>query len=254
MYTEPHTTGRRGDRSHAELKRRLLGGEFPLNVRLAEERLGALLGVSRTPVREALKRLHAEGLVRPGPDGGYEPTAPDVGVMRALYEVRAGLEIMGIRRPRTSGRPHDLAALTALRATWQRMTGEPDGVDGPGGGAGTDGNGDGFQVGVPEADPSFVVIDESFHVELCRAAGNDELTGLLHQLNERIRLVRMQDFLTIGRVQRTVVEHLGIVESVIDGDLDEAEKRFIDHLDASVAVVEERVTRAVARMATGGQR
>jgi DNA-binding GntR family transcriptional regulator len=230
VYTEPHTTGRRGDRSHAELKRRLLAGEFPMNVRLAEERLAALLGVSRTPVREALKRLHTEGLVRPAPDGGYEPTAPDVGVMRALYEVRAGLEIIGLRRPRTSGVPHDRIALEALHATWVGLEAET------------------------EADPSFVMLDESFHVELCRSAGNDELTALLHQLNERIRLVRMQDFLTIERVQRTVFEHLGIVGAVLDGDLELAERRFIDHLDASVAVVEERVTRAVARMATGGQR
>jgi DNA-binding GntR family transcriptional regulator len=230
VYTEPHTTARRGDRSHAELKRRLLAGEFPLNVRLAEERLAALLGVSRTPVREALKRLHAEGLVRPGLDGGYEPTAPDVGVMRALYEVRAGLEIIGLRRPRTSGQLHDQPSLEALRASWVALL---DDV---------------------EADPSFVMLDESFHVELCRSAGNEELAGLLHQLNERIRVVRMQDFLTVERVQRTVVEHLGIVGAVLDGDLDLAEQRFIDHLDASVAVVEERVTRAVARMAMGGQR
>jgi DNA-binding transcriptional MocR family regulator len=57
--------------AYEQLKRRLLAGEFPLRVRLGEERLAALLGVSRTPVRQALTRLHAERLVERHADGGY---------------------------------------------------------------------------------------------------------------------------------------------------------------------------------------
>src|SRR5262249_7178652 len=62
-----------GDRAYRELKTRLLVGDFPPNVRLAEERLAAMLDVSRTPVREALKRLQAEGLVAVHRDGGHRP-------------------------------------------------------------------------------------------------------------------------------------------------------------------------------------
>src|SRR3954465_316697 len=83
----------RGDHAYRVLKTKLLNGELPLNSRLGEEKLAGLVGGSRTPVREGLKRLGAEGLVPPHAEGGYQPVVPDVTVMRHLYEVRAGLEL-----------------------------------------------------------------------------------------------------------------------------------------------------------------
>jgi DNA-binding GntR family transcriptional regulator len=93
-----------------------------------------------------------------------------------------------------------------------------------------------------------VLIDESFHIRLTEAAGNAAAADLLRQVNERIRLVRMHDFLTEERVARTVVQHLGIAEAVLEGDLRTAEIRFAQHLGESMAVVAERVTAALARM------
>lgn len=234
MYTTRHAGNRasRSDRVHAELKHRLLAGDFPLNVRIAEQRIGDLLQVSRTPVREALLRLLGEGLVHrgPPPDGGYYPVAPDVLVAHHLYEVRRGLELQALRRPETTGTRHDRSTLLELQEDW-RATAEE----------------------VHEATASFVLLDESFHVRLAEAAGNPTLVDFLRQVNERIRVVRMQDFLEVARIEATISEHLGIVEAVIDDDLVEAERRFCDHLDRSVAVVEERVTAALVRMATPGQ-
>lgn len=231
MHTESYPgRGVRADLAYTDLKRRLLLGEFALNVRLGEERLAALVGVSRTPVREALHRLHAEGLVRRLADGGYEPQAPDVGRMRHLYEVRAGLELQALQRPGRNGGTHDLAALVALRTEWAGLA-DDDQLD---------------------ASPAFVLLDEAFHVGLADAAGNPMLVDLLRQVNDRIRVVRMQDFLTIERVRTTIDEHLGLVDAVLAGDLAEAERRFTQHLDRSVAVVEERVVRAIARMVQGG--
>jgi DNA-binding GntR family transcriptional regulator len=235
MYTASHAEGavssdRRGDVAYAELKRRLLAGDFRLNVRLGEERLAALIGVSRTPVREALHRLHAEGFVRRAVDGGWEPVAPDVDRMRHLYEVRAGLEIQALQRPGRLGARHDTETLRQLAADWTALATDP----------------------LPDATPEFVFLDESFHETLAAAAGNPSLVELLHQLNERIRLVRMHDFVTPERIAQTIEEHLGLVGAVLDGDLAEAERRFVVHLDRSIAVVEERVARAVARMVQGG--
>lgn len=224
-------TGRNGLRSHAydELKTRLLVGDFGLNVRLGEERLAALLGVSRTPVREALLRLDAEGLVGPHPEGGYCPVAPDVAVVRDLYEVRVGLELQALRRPAVMpGRPHDVAVLEPLRDEWRALSAD-----------------------LPEPDPGFVSLDEGFHVRLAEAAGNRSLAGMLRTVNERIRVVRMHDFLTPDRIRRTVDQHLDIVEAVLVGDLLLAEARFQTHLDESIAVVEQRTTQALARMASG---
>jgi DNA-binding GntR family transcriptional regulator len=67
----------RRDQVYGELRRKLMAGEFALRERLVEERLATRLGVSRTPVREALVRLLADGLVTRH-DGGYYVTLPDI--------------------------------------------------------------------------------------------------------------------------------------------------------------------------------
>ena len=205
MYTTSHAapSGLRGDLAYGELKHRLLTGEFGLGRRLGEERLAALCGMSRTPIREALMRLAAEGLVRRSSDGGYLPVAPDVTVIRHLYEVRIGLELQALRRPADAGRRHDSTQLEALRDEWASMVGE-------------------------HHDPGvgFVVLDESFHVALADAAGNPVLVDLLIHVNERIRIVRMQDFLTADRIHETIAEHVGIVESLLRGHQSDAEQRF----------------------------
>ena len=231
VYTTPHAgervaaRGRRGDIVYADLKWRLLLGDFPVNVRLGEERLAGALGVSRTPVREALMRLLAEGIVLRASDGGYTPSVPDVALMRHLYEIRIGLELQALHRPARHGARHDVATLEQLRDEWRALRDDD-----------------------AEPDPSFVMLDESFHVTLAESAGNPVLADHLRQVNDRIRIVRMQDFLTTGRIDETVDEHLGIVEAVLLGDLSDAERRFALHVSQSIAVVEERVAAAIARM------
>lgn len=226
---EPH--GSRGDRAYRTLKKRLLTGEFPINVRLGEERLANMLDVSRTPIREALKRLQAEGFVETHADGGYQPVVPDVTVMRHLYEVRAGLELQALQRPGLHGMRHDPAVIEPLRDQWRQMSMEP----------------------IPPADPNFVLLDESFHIALATAAANAVLVGFLRQVNERIRLIRMHDFLVQPRIEATIAEHLNLVELVLIGDIVSAEAAFTQHLGDSMAVVEERVRGAIVRMLTGGQ-
>jgi DNA-binding GntR family transcriptional regulator len=194
-YAEPSTAGgpARDDsapsttavgHAYTSIKDSLLLGAYPLGARLAEERLARDVGVSRTPVREALLRLHAEDLVCRHPGGGYAPTVPNIAEVRELYEVRVALERSGILRPRTSGLPHDAAVLRAMLTQWTAIAAESS---------------------VPS--PEFVVVDEAFHVGLAEASGNREMAALLHRVNERIRVVRMRDFPTMDRITRTVSEH-----------------------------------------------
>jgi DNA-binding GntR family transcriptional regulator len=222
VHTDVHPEVLRSEHAYAELKRRLLAGDFRLGSRLKETKLAAALGVSRTPIREALLRLHAEGLVARNVDGGYVPVVPDVALVRWLYEVRAGLELLAIRR---GGHDHD--TIGALADEWAGLTTDE-----------------------PEPAPSFVLVDESFHVALADAAGNPVLVDQLRQINERIRTVRMVDFLTPDRITSTIAEHIGIAHAVLAGDVEAAERLFLAHLDVSQAVVEYRVAAAIARMAT----
>ncbi len=230
MYTSLHAGrdagGSRAEQAHLDLKHRLLMGEFPLRDRLGEHRLAALLGVSRTPVREALARLHAEGLVERHPEGGFRPVAPDLHHTHELYQVRFALEHHALRLPAEAGTAHDREVLEALRGDWKELE----------------------DAGDVTVDAAFVLFDEDFHVRLAGAAGNSALVDVLVSVNERIRPVRMHDFVTGERVEATIEQHLGIVEALLDGDTAAARDRLDHHLRQSLDVVEARAARALARM------
>jgi DNA-binding GntR family transcriptional regulator len=98
------------------------------------------------------------------------------------------------------------------------------------------------------ADPEFVLIDEDFHIRLALASGNRSLADLLATINERIRVVRMHDFLTEGRIVATVAEHLGIVDALLAGDIEACVARLDAHIDYSAHVASERAVTALSRM------
>lgn len=216
----------RGAWAYAELKRQLLAGDHPLGRRLGEASLGKTLGVSRTPIRDALVRLHAEGLVVRLPEGGYSPSVPDLHTVAELYEIRRHLEFGALHRG-----AHDLGRLRALAEEWDQITAPED----------------------DEATPDFVLLDESFHLALAESAGNLSLVDHLRGVNERIRSVRMHDFLTADRVRRTIEEHRGIVACLLDGDRAAADDELAGHLQVSERVVVDRAAAALGRMVAGGE-
>ncbi len=212
--------------AYVELRRRLMLGEFGLQSRLVEERLAQQLGVSRTPVREALVRLSADGLVSLR-EGGYFVVMPDLTQLRDLYEVRIALELKGLARALESEAVvHDVMLLEPLRDQWLAMLKDR-----------------------PSPDPEFVLVDEDFHVTLSRSSGNPVLTETLVAINARIRSVRMYDYLTEDRIEATIREHLGIVERVLARQLPEALSAMHRHVGESRDVVEQRAARAITQMA-----
>lgn len=219
----------RGEQVYGELKQLLMAGEFPLQVRLAEERVATRLGVSRTPVREALVRLLADGLVVRH-DGSYYAALPNLVQFRNLYELRIVLEQRGLVRAAESACvTHDLALLEPLRDAWRALAED-----------------------LPEPSPEFVLMDEDFHVTLLASSGSDVLADTLRSINARIRSVRMYDFITEDRIDCTVREHLEVVESVLASRLDEALAALRRHVGISMEVVERRAARAISQMAVGG--
>lgn len=84
------------DQAYDELVRRIVSGTFPAGRMLQEEKLSSEFGISRTPVREALQRLSAEGLVEQLPRRGYRVSLPDEEALKELYECRTGLELMAL--------------------------------------------------------------------------------------------------------------------------------------------------------------
>ncbi|MBB5494274.1 GntR family transcriptional regulator [Nocardiopsis metallicus] len=230
MYTRPtgaeEGTLSRRDRVYALMREEVLSGRVTPHTRLGEVRLAERFGVSRTPVREALARLHSDGLVERR-DNGFYVAVPNLAELRDLYELRVALELRGIARAiEDRAIRHDPRILVAELERWEKLSADP-----------------------PEPDPSFVLLDEEFHAALSRASGNGALTESLISVNQRIRRVRMYDFLTEDRITSTISEHLQIVEHLRADELDAAYRALHEHVGASMEVVLERAQRALVQMA-----
>jgi DNA-binding GntR family transcriptional regulator len=199
-------------------------GDVPVGIRLREERIAERLGMSRTPIREALLRLHVERFVDRHPEGGFRATVPSAQTMKELYEVRSALELFALRRVR-NGPAHDRDTLTELRDEWHLINTDPQTLD-----------------------AEFVLLDEDFHGRLAESSGNHQLSEELRSISERIRSVRTHDFITPGRIHATVEQHLAILDAVLDRKIGRAASLLEAHIGESRSVVEVAVARVLERM------
>ena len=213
----------RREQVYLALRDELMNGRISPYERLAEERIAERHDVSRTPVREALARLQADGLVEKR-DGGLYLYLPSFHELAGLYELRVTLELRGIERAIAEvGIHHDRPRLEAELGRWY-----------------------GHRDRRPAPDAGFVAEDEQFHTTLVDASGNPALTQALVQVNSRIRSVRMYDYLTENRMTATITEHIEIVELVVRDRLPAALDALRHHVGASQDVVMERAANALA--------
>lgn len=209
-------------RVYAQVRDDLMNGVYSPFTRLGEEKLATRYKVSRTPVREALKQLLADGLLIKR-DSGLYPHVPSFTELTNLYELRVTLEQQGIIRAITDPTvTHDTPRLDAELTRWHTMQDENR---------------------TPDA--SFVVEDELFHRTLLDAAGNPAITNALDHVSARIRSVRMYDYLTRDRLDATMTEHIELLELVLANKLSQALDFLRDHIGASREVVTERAARAL---------
>lgn len=206
-----------GEQVYVSLRDRLLSGRVDPFKRFTEERVAEEFGVSRTPVRTAFARLQEDGLLVRRDGVLYRHVVSETEFLD-LYEARIVLESSGITRCLTgAGRRHDRAVLVEEQERWKRL-----------------------REKTLATDPAFVLVDESFHVLLLRAAGNDQLVALLERVNQKIRSVRMLDYLTPDRIEATITEHLDILSLLLGNELEQALSALTQHVSASQGTVRDR--------------
>ncbi len=218
----------RREQVYRALRTDLMSGDLTPDERLSEERLAEHYGVSRTPVREALARLVSDGLVERR-EYGLFPYRPRLEDLAGLYELRITLELRGIRRARDDDSiRHDPDILGPELDRWY-----------------------GIRRNLPEPDAGFVTLDEQFHLTMLAASGNRALCDALAVVNQKVRPVRMFDYLTPDRIADTVDEHIAVAELVLDNRLDDAHRMLFEHIGTSRTVVVRRSEEAlnVARLA-----
>ncbi len=215
------------DSVHQQLKTDITHWKYRPGDRLKEKSIAERFGVSRTPIREALRRLEQENLLVHAPQHGYSTRALDLEELNELYQVRIALEELGAALAAQSGLDGNARSiLEDLCKFWR----EPEA--------------DIFESG----DPNMVYVDESFHERLALAGGNRYLHGSLKALNERIRIIRITDFGSAERIEVTYKQHQEILKAVMEGDVGKARLRMREHIVESQSHVSANALRALARL------
>jgi DNA-binding GntR family transcriptional regulator len=198
--------------AYQELRRRILAGELSQGQSISQEQLAVELGVSTTPLREALRRLDAEGLVTIDAHRDARITELTAEEARSLYEVREQLDPLAARLAATRRQDADVAAIeTTLK---------------------------GLEPLSASADFESLLAHRAFHRSIYTASHNTLLMSLLEGLwdkADRYRQLRLQAGPESPEDQERVrVEHNAIAEAVIAGDAKAAESAMKKHVRASL--------------------
>ena len=188
-----------------KLREAILSGRFQPGQRLVERELVELLGVSRTPIREALRKLELEGLVTTVPYRGPVVTRSTLRDAQQLYEVRAALEGQATRLLAARAQTEDVACL-------ERCVQQAE---------------EAVQAGDVRA---VLAANNTFHDELARRCGNALLESLIDNLRNRIILLRVESLSLPGRPPQSVAEHREIVERLRAGNPDGAREAMERHI------------------------
>lgn len=174
-----------------QIRGRILDGTLKPGERLVEDRLSAELGVSRVPVREALRGLSAEGLVTLLPRRGATVVEVTPETVTELVEVRALLEGLNAR---LAAQRHEPEIVAQLKDTLAR----------------------GNEAAKAGTSAELTRLNAEFHERLAEASRNSVLSDVMRSLRERTSIA----FAINGRARAREdwVEHAGILAAVIAGD------------------------------------
>lgn len=196
----------RAEFAYRRLQEAIRSGALRPGQRMRESELADLLNVSRTPIREAIRRLGSEGLVVLGPSRGMMVAELDKQQVRELYELRATVEGAAARLAAQHASPSESMAMRELLL-------ESDSTD-------------------PEENAR---INRLFHQAIHDAAKNRYLTRTLIQMSDFLALLPGTTFEVEGRRAAAFNEHMAILEAIEGQRPDEAERAARHHIEMAGA-------------------
>ena len=192
-------------KAYRTIRQAIVNSDLKPNTQLSEARLAEQLGMSRTPIREALKQLEEEGLIRIVPRHGAFVTDISAEDIIQIYQVREALECYAIQFILEHS---DISELDDLAADFEQSfhwieNGETDRINDA---------------------------DIRLHRYIARLSRNDLLVKLVNQLLNQIIRLRLMTPGVEGRLQQQAEEHLLIVNALKRGDVEEARQALQRHL------------------------
>jgi DNA-binding GntR family transcriptional regulator len=216
---EPERAADAVDLAYQTIRRAIIHGEFPAGSRLPEEELSARIGVSRTPIRQALRQLEHQGHVELRPRRGAWVSAWTAEDIDEIYGVRARLECYGAR---IAARKIGALDLRELEELCLRMEAVEDSRQ------------DGFLDEMGE-------LNNEFHTLLLRATGNRRLMTSLASIVEIPLILRVYHAYDERRRMEALRQHREIIDALAQRDADWAEAAMRVHiLSARAALLRAR--------------
>lgn len=198
------------------VKSLIITGQLPPGARVTEAELTDRLGVSRTPIREALNRLERDGLVEGRAKSGYAVAAFDARTAREAFDLRATLEVQSVVLACRHASDAHHHALRAIIAECE---------------------------GLADQDPRFKLrefqLGMEVHRTLAEAGGNRMLAGIVRDLLDRCQVYVWMDLTALDNWQAARAEHRALVEAVCARDEARATAVITAHIaDARANVVD----------------
>lgn len=190
------------------LREQIISGTYDSGARLNEVEIADNMGISRGPLREALQRLAAEGLVELLPHRGAFVRSFTVAELQTMYEFREIIESGAARLAAKRASPQAVAAISDSLADAEAiLSADPD-------------------APYPAA--------PDFHRQILELAGNPSLLSVGIELQTQIRIARRSSARKPGRARDALDEHHDIVQAIAAGDGDAAADAMARHLARSL--------------------
>jgi DNA-binding GntR family transcriptional regulator len=190
-----------------EIEEAILSGQFKPRERLIEMDLISKFGVSRTVIREALKKLEAKGLVRTTPYRGAMVADLTVEEVEEIYFVRAELERIAARLVLKHITEKEIQDLKRLSKEVERN--------------------------LRKKTHQMIEKDSEFHRALFKVSRNRYLSEMIDFLRTKAHIVRFNAWSLPHRIEQSIIEHRGMIKAIENRDLSKFEKLIVKHLTFS---------------------
>lgn len=189
----------------SQLQNDILNGKYAQGENLIESRLCDELGVSRTPVREAIRQLELEGLVTSIPNKGAIVKGITSKDIEDICTIRMMIEGLAARWAAEKATPQELAELKEAVELEEFYT-DKKGVE------------------------QLLKFDSRFHEIIYRASKSNPLMQTLSSFHLYIQRARSASLSSPGRAKKVLEEHRAILQAIVDRDPDRAEKLTVEHV------------------------
>ena len=194
------------DRVERGLRRAISSGALTAGTHLGEEEIAKRHGVSRTPVREALRHLKAEGLVVILPNAGAQVAGFSLAEVDELFEIRGALEVLAAQRAASRVTPE---AARRLRAQLQRTA-----------------------AASRRANVEHMAQENArLHDAIYELAGSPQLVRLIDSLSEKLARFRVASLSAPDRPREALAEHRALVAAIAERDVKRVRELAISHAE-----------------------